>query len=138
MQQKSPTREKNPPLTPDALTLVPWAQEYQADGETVLSAESLLPRCAGERRGARRFNRLYAHLQRCFLLRLRRRTEAETRRWAEARAAARWFSPGSSALRAELLPEEGSVRVRWELWEDGARTRAGEDRWSLGTLWLLG
>lgn len=137
-QSKSFTRAKRPPITLDDFSLVPWAHAYQADGETVLAAESLLPRCAGESRGTKRFNRLYAHLQRCFLRALERRAGAETRRWAEARANARWFSPGTAALRAQLLPEEGSVRVRWELWTDGERVFAGEERWNLGRLWLLG
>lgn len=125
--------------TPETLpVLTTWEKEYQSDGETVLAAKSLLPRCPEGQRGSRRFNRFYEHLGRCF----QRRTllcaaEAE-KVHGEARATSRWFSPWQSELTAQLEEEReaGALWVRWRLTESGGFTAAGEERWSLPELLL--
>lgn len=129
------------PESPQSLpVLTPWEKQYQTEGETVLTAKSLLPRCPEGQKGSRRFNRFYDHLSRCYQRRtLLRAAEAE-KAHGEARAASRWFAPWQSELTAQLEEdrEAGVLNVRWQLTESGGFTCAGEERWSLPELLLMG
>lgn len=130
--------------SPQALpVLTPWEKCYEAEGETVLTAKSLLPRCPEGQPGARRFNRFYHHLNRCFQRRVLLLSAEAQADLARARAASLWFSPLTAALTAQLEvggeseAGEGVLTVRWQLAESGGFTCAGEEQWSMPGLLLL-
>lgn len=117
-----------------------WEKWYESEGETVLTAESLLPHCPEGQRGSRRFNRFYDHLQQCFQRRTLLLSAEAAQAHAAARAASRWFQPWRAVLNARLEADEeaGTLTVSWCLTESGGFTCAGEERWSLPGLLLLG
>lgn len=116
------------------VTLQRWEKQYEADGETVLSATCSLPHCASlPSAAAKRFDRFYRHMERCF----RQRSAALAKRAAEAqsaaRASSRWFTPWACTLQATVERTEDVLSVCWTLEEQPGVSFSGTERWESAT-----
>lgn len=124
-----------PPFPEPAMQ--PWEKQYQSDGETVLTASCTLPRFSFPSPAARRVDRFYRHMERCF----QRRAAALSRSAAQtrdaARAASRWFTPWACALSAETERDRDVLTVRWTLEEQPGAAISGMERWNTADGFLL-